>query len=1601
MLAKIKLLCSKIFFPFFLFFLLLNPQWSLALGKFEAGSITLNDTTASPSFNSVTFQQTYDVTPVVVVLPSDEGSQPRSIRIKNVSTTGFDLVAPEPTGADGTDVAMTVHYMAMEPGTLTLPDGNEIEADFVDTAKYQTGFGLSGSSWESVNFDADFSSTPAVITQIQTMNNETANVPVEPSVPWLTVAQRSVTANGISIALERAEVNDGSINQSESIGYIAMAGGLQSSFTDVLGNTIEYESIYSSDSIRGWGSCYTVNYINTYTSPLVIASQITRDGSNGGWVRRCIVGTSSVTLTIDEDQDRDSERAHTTERVGAFVFSDSFYASIAVDDSSKSSGGKFEAASFNFSAGVTSWASVSFQQTYSSVPLVFVLATNDGSDPAAIRIKEVTTSGFKAGVFEHNGSDGITNAMTVDYVAIEEGEHTLNDGASLEAGTIQTNAVQHGSGVSGSESYTTINLQSSFGSPPAVIAQIQTIENESALIPGTISSPWLTTAVTSVTNSSVRLALERSESSAGSVTLPEIIAYFAVEEEDGIFTDNSNTDITYDFNVSADNLKGSSDGCYTTNFSASFLSSPLVVATKNRHDGGDGGWLRRCSLSSASVGLTVEEDNGRDNERSHTTESAGILAFSSAFSVDLDTVDLTGCAASFPDGLSSHSASGNIDFGKDALLSNSPDNILDVGSITKSNASTALTCTSVDCVSANASVAVINPGVFQITNSAVTYNTGAGPADLGANGITEYTSVVVGQNETLNFSNTQTEFRITSLSIAKDAVVNLVPGDYWIDTLILDKDVVINVSGSGTARLLINNSISLGQSLQANSPVAGGNASQLVIYGYDDISFGNNSAVTGFIYASDDLSTGQTTGIVGGLTAATISLGKDTVVVYGTDSGDLAKEVDFGEMCNVETDAAYFKLTHDGFGINCANETLVVEARATDDSVVAQYNKQVTLDTGQGKGVWYVQGNSTPLNPDNGIATYNFTGVESGSVTFELFYDQVGLVNPIVSETLDSNIHDDDTEGNINFAPNGFLITSNHYSDGAAIKFDNQTAGVQSNVYLTAYGDTGVGGCGVIETYTGTKNLKFWFDYDNPDTGSREPLVDGNSIAASLATTTNRSYAFNAGEAGPLTFKYKDVGRIKLNARDETGLPDIDITGSSPLFVVKPATFVISNTKTISGADNLAASNDSGPVFAQAGEEFTLTVNVVDAEGDSTPNYGKETPAENVSLVSSLIAPVGGVDPGLSGGIDLIATSTAAQFKVDSTNPLVWDEVGILGIQAHVTSGSYLGTDNVVGSSVNVGRFIPAYLDVNINSPELINNTNTASCGFSYQGSEITFDTNPQLTVTARTATGAVADNYFDAGAGNDFWKLGSSLSRSYADVNGNGSTVGMNTGTVNLTNFNSLGGEGLYSVQNESLVYARQNPPGATDVGFDAIVEFNVSSASITDTDGVCYDSDADSVCDDYTSPDIQGAIDAIQMRYGRAILNNAVGSELLPLQVTAEVEHWVGTGFVNNTLDDCTNPNITDVLLTIPVDSTLSTGDTSVDSWTPFNNAIGIITLSAPGEGKTGHAGLKLDLSTDFPWLRYDYGSGSLSDNPTARASFGLYQGEDPVIYRREITR
>ena len=314
------------------FLFLVMPNISHAL-EIETRQVTLPSTIGGPPnvWVPVQFQTPFSDTPVVIVSPGPSpGGQPFTIRIREVTNVGFLAQIVEPSGGHDPDhLSVDITYMAVERGVHGLPDGSVLIADTVDTDAQQFGLNFNQQgSWQGVQFDIPYPATPAVVAQIQTMNNEQNinGIPQLASVPFLTAAISDVQQNGFQIALERSEALPGEVAVPESIGWVAITGSSWGELTDVNGNNILWESRVVPAIPGGGGMGFDENCKSEpllaphqQITPAVI-SMNSRVGQDGGWAMVCGIGLDFISFKINEDWFSDAERNHDQETISVIVF---------------------------------------------------------------------------------------------------------------------------------------------------------------------------------------------------------------------------------------------------------------------------------------------------------------------------------------------------------------------------------------------------------------------------------------------------------------------------------------------------------------------------------------------------------------------------------------------------------------------------------------------------------------------------------------------------------------------------------------------------------------------------------------------------------------------------------------------------------------------------------------------------------------------------------------------------------------------------------------------------------------------------------------------------------------------------------------------------------------------------------------------------------------------------------------------------------------------------------------------------------------------------------------------------------------------------------
>ncbi len=718
----------------------------------------------------------------------------------------------------------------------------------------------------------------------------------------------------------------------------------------------------------------------------------------------------------------------------------------------------------------------------------------------------------------------------------------------------------------------------------------------------------------------------------------------------------------------------------------------------------------------------------------------------------------------------------------------------------------------------------------------------------------------------------------------------------------------------------------------------------------------------------------------------------DEVRVYreALDAGAVAALMSDTHPCPAAGD---FLVSHDGAGIHCQPEPVDVTVRDGSGAILTSYAGSITLDTQSGNGTWALlsgAGTFSDATPGDGRATYQFVPSDRGTAQFSLDY-------PSGPPTLDvdvfaGSLRDDDSEGDLTFDPGAFAVTASALPTPPPATVNDpigtQTAGLDFPIHLTAYGAS----CGVTETYTGSKPIQLWIEYHDPATGTLVPTIDGSAIATTEAAATDRPIEFIDGRAVVLA-KYKDVGRIVIRVKDESSATAI--LGSTGAFVVRPADLVVSSVLNAGGDANPASDAPTGPVFAAAGEAFSVTVEARDAEGSRTPNYGLEAIGEGLRITSaSLVAPAGGRNGTLDDGAianptAFTAASPAGSFVGDT---FAFDEVGAIRLQASVADGDYLGTGDVVGSvSDVVGRFTPSRLEVTANAPRF--QTGCALGAFTWIGQPFGFTSGeaPVLTVRAVNAASQTTGNYF-----GQWWRVtnDSLANRDYAMSGGTLDQAGLPAPSADPAIVSNGDGTGSLTFSAGSGLVADRGSPVAP---FYAEISLSID---VIDEDGIAFLGNPVTIGG--TSSGAGIAFDASKrFQFGRVSLENAHGSELVDLSMSLRAQRFDGRTFVDDTNDSCSRIPASALSLT---QSPSGLGSSATVANDPLASGDAGLRLSAPSG--TGTIDILVDLGAsgaNLPWLRYDWPEdgnldGVLDDDPRGRATFGIWEGRDSLIFLRE---
>ncbi len=587
----------------------------------------------------------------------------------------------------------------------------------------------------------------------------------------------------------------------------------------------------------------------------------------------------------------------------------------------------------------------------------------------------------------------------------------------------------------------------------------------------------------------------------------------------------------------------------------------------------------------------------------------------------------------------------------------------------------------------------------------------------------------------------------------------------------------------------------------------------------------------------------------------------------------------------------------------------------------------------------------------------------------------------------------------LNFAQSGFIFDVP----------DMQAGRGQSVVPMRAVidlGDEGSPRCEPAFTDPDTpREVRFWSSFVTPSVNelsdSSKPVqVNAESVGQNFAEARPLTLRFDQNGSTSLDVNYSEAGRMLLNAYYPGSAEEGDsgpMSGSDD-FVSTPAGFCIEPSQTCSEGDS------SCDVFLKVGQAFSTSIRPVAwrADGDlcnkdasTTRNYRQD----QLQLRPVVLAP----SPVIGGGAGRALTPVDEHYDhLPSGSPANWDgtvvqdvalsEVGVFRLR--VEPPPYLGVAVPASESAPVGRFIPQHLKVQIDGAL------DAGCGsFSYQEQPVGWVTPPALTITGYGFAGGVeypTKNYdfdgfwgFDSGPAPSWRAASSDLDLAPRLVQGNGDLEKVAWQSMEdlvpiESGRNDGDGQRIYTWNADWLRYTSAAQPDADDHPFQLRLRF--AAETLTDRDGVCHGS----ACESFGT-----ILGQSEFRLGRLRIGNGHGSELQDLSLPWMIESWQAPGvFLPEEGDICSAPAWSEPDLIEP------TGDLAAIT-APKVSTIkaghqGVLAVAAPEVTGSGRVG--------FPkvpkWLWYDW-RGEGREPSRGLATFGIYQGPKPLIFRREVYR
>jgi MSHA biogenesis protein MshQ len=689
----------------------------------------------------------------------------------------------------------------------------------------------------------------------------------------------------------------------------------------------------------------------------------------------------------------------------------------------------------------------------------------------------------------------------------------------------------------------------------------------------------------------------------------------------------------------------------------------------------------------------------------------------------------------------------------------------------------------------------------------------------------------------------------------------------------------------------------------------------------------------------------------------------DEVKLYGFEMTQAQVQADMtlGRNCSGTFD--HIRIEHDGIGSICAPERVTIKA-CLDSDCTTLFPGNVTVNLSP---TGWVGGNTFTFS--GGIASRQLSWGTPGNIT-------LGTSSISPTPAISTQCYNGSTQTcTLNFADVSCAFDAVETGALPQTPIFTKLSGVSFDIDVLALLDAST----INTNYANTVNVD---------------LVDsaGSACPTGTGLISAKNITFTSGDLGrmPVTFNYPSVARnVKVRARVSVSAPAC----SNDNFAIRPQTFLVTS----------ADADDSATVVA--GEIFNLTATAI-VDYDGTPSINSVL-ATGTPVLGNL---TGSFSPALSSSGTATGVFTYSEVgHFDLLQNAVYDSTFTLVDQPDDCDTGFSNTLSIEGKygcsfgssfAGGFGRFIPHHFEISV----LDDGTLSDACSvFTYTGQDFTYGPDidelltgelidyPKILITPMNAETPSKPTKNYRGAYDKLSVTDISMPGTIYDAVENGVdgvtplALKWTPGTPDLTNNNN--GSLTLTLGNDSYYYERV--VNALIDEFTADFELTISSIEDSDSvvaSGVPYDFKLDA------QDPIDSSEDGVKIRYGQMQLQNAYGPETLPLTVPVFTEYFNGSSFVLNDEDICTGYDSLNLLPLSPI--SVGSGQTTASGSGTLSLGFGnSLSLSAPGAGNDGSVDLEYNLdAAGLEWLKPG------GHNPTAKATFGIYKGNQRLIYMRE---